>query len=473
MEAINPDRCSRSETTPTPTALPRTTPPSTRRTGGASRRRPCPVPGNHEYQTANAAGYFGYFSGIQPYYSFDLGAWHLIALNSEIPVADGLRAGELARGRPRCERGEVHPRLLAPAALDIRHRALNSNAAYSQLWVDLYAAGADVVLNGHVHNYERFAQQNAAGQAAANGIREFVVGTGGKLPFYASVAPIAANSEVRNSSSHGVLKLTLHSRVTTGSSRPWGRRSWTSDRRSVRKDGMAAIDDIGDGLGKIRTANRVDGSRASYAKDNPSEYAKVMAYLDGGARPDGVTSDMGVGLVLVEDGRRKLIVAPPPPPPPASTATATASGRHADRRLLRPERRLRPAVGIARRSRGCRRRWNLGGVDRSRRRVQDDRRRRPGVDLEHGHQERARSEDGRRAARLDGGLALLVHAPLGGQRRTGPRRVTRRRAVRVPHAVRLRPPSLDRRTPERRGATAALPPVHGTVDAGVELHESL
>ena len=137
-----------------------------------------PVPGNHEYQTAGAAGYFGYFTGVQPYYSFDVGAWHLIALNSELPVSVGsaqetwLKA-DLAANAGKCILAYWHQ----PRWSSGQH---GSNSTYHQLWVDLYAAGADIVLNGHDHNYERFAKQNASGVAKADGVREFVVGTGGR-----------------------------------------------------------------------------------------------------------------------------------------------------------------------------------------------------------------------------------------------------------------------------------------------------
>ncbi len=81
---------------------------------------------------------------------------------------------------------------------------------------------------------------------------------------------------------------------------------------------MSALDDITASLAKFRTANRIDGTRASYQKDNKTEYDKVVAYLDGGARPSGVTTDMGMALLLEEDARRKLVpVSPPPPTGPA------------------------------------------------------------------------------------------------------------------------------------------------------------
>jgi len=167
-----------------------------------------PVPGNHEYQTSGAAGYFGYFTGVQPYYSFDLGAWHVVAINSEIAVGAGsaqelwLKA-DLAANAGKCILAYWHqPRWSSSTT----H---GSNAAYHQLWLDLYAAGADIVLNGHVHNYERFAKQSPTGAADPEGIREFVVGTGGRASFYAFGTPLA-RSEVRNTGTHGVLELTLH-----------------------------------------------------------------------------------------------------------------------------------------------------------------------------------------------------------------------------------------------------------------------
>ncbi|MBA2706604.1 MAG: glycoside hydrolase family 16 protein [Gemmatimonadaceae bacterium] len=76
---------------------------------------------------------------------------------------------------------------------------------------------------------------------------------------------------------------------------------------------MSALDDLTASLAKFRTAKRVSGASASYKKDNPTEYAKVIAYLDGGARPTGVTTDMGMALLLEEDARRSLVVPPPPP----------------------------------------------------------------------------------------------------------------------------------------------------------------
>jgi len=168
-----------------------------------------PTPGNHGYHTPNAEGYFDYF-GAQapgPYYSYNVGSWHLISLNSEIghsagsPQEQWLKA-DLSSSPNRCTLAYWHrPRFSSGSD----H---GSDASYDPFWRDLYAAGADVVLNGHDHDYERFAPQNPGGVADPAGIREFVVGTGGH-GLYSFNTPVA-NSVVRNSTSYGVLKLTLH-----------------------------------------------------------------------------------------------------------------------------------------------------------------------------------------------------------------------------------------------------------------------
>ena len=182
-------------------------------TWGRHKSRTRPSPGNHDYHTADAAGYFAYFGSIagepgKGYYSYDLAAWHIIVLNSNIPVEAGspqeqwLRA-DLAAHPVACTLAYWHhPRFSS----GVVH---GSDASVQPLWQALYDYGADVVLNGHEHNYERFAPQDPDGRAdPARGIRQFVVGTGGRS-HYAFGIPIA-NSEVRNDDTYGVLKLTLH-----------------------------------------------------------------------------------------------------------------------------------------------------------------------------------------------------------------------------------------------------------------------
>lgn len=181
---------------------------------GRHKGRTRPSAGNHDYGTAGAAGYFGYFGSTagepgKGYYSYDLGAWHIIVLNSNIAVGAGtpqeqwLRA-DLAAHSVACTLAYWHhPRFSS----GIVH---GSDASLQALWQALYDYGADVILVGHEHNYERFAPQDPSGNAdPARGIRQFVVGTGGRSHYVFGI-PIA-NSEVRNSDTYGVLKLTLHS----------------------------------------------------------------------------------------------------------------------------------------------------------------------------------------------------------------------------------------------------------------------
>ena len=184
-----------------------------------------PVVGNHEYLTSGgtgcdvsnggANGYFNYFGAAagapgQGYYSFDLGSWHIIALNSNCSDVGGCLpstpqgqwlASDLAAHKNTCTLAYWHIPLFSSGG----RAAANSQS----LWQALYAAGADVILNGHDHIYERFAPQNPSGQRDdARGIREFIVGTGGSN--HTSITSVAANSEVRNETTFGVLKLTLH-----------------------------------------------------------------------------------------------------------------------------------------------------------------------------------------------------------------------------------------------------------------------
>ncbi len=182
-------------------------------TWGRHKARTRPTPGNHDYATPGAAGYFRYFGALAGdsgagYYSYELGAWHIIALNSNITMRRDsaqerwLRA-DLAAHPRRCTLAYWHhPRFSSGSThgSDVRSRVV---------WRDLYAAGADVVVNGHEHNYERFAPMTPAGVVdTARGIREFVVGTGGESHY--PLGPPLASSEARNDATFGVLRLTLY-----------------------------------------------------------------------------------------------------------------------------------------------------------------------------------------------------------------------------------------------------------------------
>lgn len=184
-------------------------------TWGRHRRRTRPVVGNHEYGTPDAAGYFAYFGAAagapgRGCYSFDLGAWHVVVLNS-VPDEEGrFHAGPAQEAWLRAD-------LLAqpdrPALACFHHPRFSSglhgsDPAMMPLWAILCAHGVELVLGAHDHHYERFAPQDPDGNAdPARGIRQFVVGTGGTT--LRPVAAPVANSVACNDSDWGVLALTL------------------------------------------------------------------------------------------------------------------------------------------------------------------------------------------------------------------------------------------------------------------------
>jgi hypothetical protein len=177
---------------------------------GRHKRRTRPAPGNHEYNTDGASGYFGYYGaaagqGSRGYYSFDLGAWHIISLNSE----RGTQAGsaqvrwlerDLARSRSDCVLAFWHrPRWSAGRYFD--------DDTYAPFWNALYDARADVVLASHDHNYQRFAQLNKGGRIdRVRGIRSFNVGTGGRRLYRLRSD---SRRQAANDRTFGVLELTL------------------------------------------------------------------------------------------------------------------------------------------------------------------------------------------------------------------------------------------------------------------------
>ena len=178
---------------------------------GRHRARTRPTPGNHEYATANAAPYYAYFGAAagnpsEGWYSYELGAWHVVVLNSEVPHTPDspqirwLRA-DLAAHPARCTLAYWH----RPRFSSGPH---GSNAAMQPFWDVLYQAGADVVLTGHDHIYERFAPQAPDGRAdPARGIRSFVVGTGGRSLY--AIASAAPNSEFRQNTAIGIVRFEL------------------------------------------------------------------------------------------------------------------------------------------------------------------------------------------------------------------------------------------------------------------------
>lgn len=186
------------------------------RSWGRFKAKTRPAPGNHDYLSAGASGYFDYFGVLagqrgQGYYSFDAGGWHFIALNSECSDVGGCGPGslqyewlrrDLAASTAPCTAAYWHhPRFSAGKYHD--------DSRYQPFWNLLYADGAEVVMAGHDHNYQRYAPMTPSGaRDDARGIRQFVVGTGGKNHYPVDTVPVP-NREIAEDSTYGVLKLVL------------------------------------------------------------------------------------------------------------------------------------------------------------------------------------------------------------------------------------------------------------------------
>ncbi len=191
------------------------------RSWGQFKAKTYPVPGNHEYESLGASGYFDYFGGRagdrdKGYYTVEMGAWQVLALNSNCSNIGGCGPGSpqhewlrqtLEAGTGHCEIAFLHH----PRWSSGKH---GNHDQLSSLYGLLYDHGVEVVLTGHDHHYERFAPQDANGNRDdARGIRQFVVGTGGKNLYH--LEQIVWNSEARNNQAYGVLQLELHADTYT------------------------------------------------------------------------------------------------------------------------------------------------------------------------------------------------------------------------------------------------------------------
>jgi hypothetical protein len=186
------------------------------RTWGRVKDRTRPAVGNHEFHSAGATYYFRYFGAAAGdpktgYYSYELGSWHVVVLNSECKEIGGCQAGspqekwlreDLAKHHTDCTVAYLHkPRFSS----GLNH---GDDLEVTPLYQALYDYNAELVIAGHDHDYERFAPQDPNGKAdPKRGLREFVVGTGGKS--HREFGPQKPNSEARNNDAYGVLKLTL------------------------------------------------------------------------------------------------------------------------------------------------------------------------------------------------------------------------------------------------------------------------
>jgi len=197
---------------------------------GAFKANTKPAPGNHDYAAStdrkSAPGYFGYFGAAagdpsQAFYSYDLGAWHIVSLNSTC----GVPGAGCTPGSPQLQWLETdlaahpgacllaywhHPRFFSVEKAAPAGTTPSSDITMSAIWDVLQAHGADVVLNAHIHHFESFPRQNSTGALDPNGMREFIVGTGGGHPDAFNPSLIDTHSEYRHDGTFGAIKLTLH-----------------------------------------------------------------------------------------------------------------------------------------------------------------------------------------------------------------------------------------------------------------------
>jgi hypothetical protein len=282
-----------------------------------------PALGNHEYLTSGASGYFDYFAslGVQTgnrgegWYSFDVGSWHLIALNS----SDGCTPVSCAGGSPQelWLRNDLAS-TQQPCILAYWHHPLSSVSAERPIWQDLYAAGADLVLVGHTHTYRSPVARSPSGSSDPNGPREVVVGTGGK-----------------SGDIYGVLKLTLHAGsfdsafVGSGASDSGAATCHGSPpvakptaRFTATTSGLTAT--FTDASTGTPTSWRWDFGDGSTATDrNPSHpYVKAGAYTVTLTATNAGGSDTATQRVTVANPASPPQT--PSEPPPATTQPATA-----------------------------------------------------------------------------------------------------------------------------------------------------
>jgi acid phosphatase type 7 len=175
-----------------------------------------PIVGNHEYGQSSASGYFKYFGRRagrprKGYYSFDLGTWHIVAINSECGQVGGCGTGSPEETWLRKDLA-AHP---STCTIAMWHKGRFSsghdgdNTFMQPMWADLFNAGVEILLSGHSHDYERFAPQDASGHLNnASGVRQFIVGTGGAF-FTGLGTSFDANSQAHQNTTYGVLQLTL------------------------------------------------------------------------------------------------------------------------------------------------------------------------------------------------------------------------------------------------------------------------
>ena len=283
-----------------------------------------PSPGNHDYHVSGAADYFAYYGANagpagRGYYSYDIGDWHVVSLNSNVdrttnsPQLIWLRA-DLAASTKQCTVAYWHH---ARFTSGTQH---GNNVSTQPFWQALYDAGAELVIAGHEHNYERFAPQTPTGQAdPATGIREFVVGTGG-ASHYPNFTPIP-NSEVRNGNTWGVLKLTLDAGTYSWQFIPVAGQTFTDA-------GSGACHGPPGGGGVSASQSTVSATPASVTAGSAISTITVTA-KDGSGNPMS-----GVTVVLSATGSGNTLTQPAGTTNASGVATGTLSSTAAGQKTV-------------------------------------------------------------------------------------------------------------------------------------------
>jgi acid phosphatase type 7 len=265
-----------------------------------------PAAGNHDYATAGAAAYYAYFGDAagdasRGYYSYDLGSWHIVVINSNCSAVGGCGGGSPQEVWLRADLA-AHP---AACTLAYWHHPLFSSGFHGEqtymrpIWRALYEAGADVVLNGHDHIYERFAPQTPDGDAdAVHGVREFVVGTGGASHY--PLNAILPNSEIQNNVTYGVLKMTLHESGYDWEFVPVANQTFTDSGSGVCHGAPPAAPPS---VGGISDAATEPSAGAADAED-----VAVVATRSDGQNRDWVWAVVAFGVVVVGGGAVVAVV---------------------------------------------------------------------------------------------------------------------------------------------------------------------
>src|SRR6266542_956780 len=296
---------------------------------GRHKARTKPSAGNHEYQTSGATGYFNYYgtAGGEPgkgYYSYDVGDWHVIVLNSNISMSAGstqeqwLKA-DLAANPRFCKLAYWHHPLYASTSGTGSGGVTESKVR--PIWDDLYASGADLVLGGHRHMYERQAPQKPDRTAdPVYGIREIVAGTGGES--HISPTNVSKNSEVRNGDTYGVLKLWLYADSYAWKFVPIAGKTF-SDSGSTACHGAP-----GSGVAVSASRSTVAAAPASLPAGNGSSTITVTVKDANGNPISGAT------VVLSGTGNGNTLTQPSNPTNSSGVATGTLSSTVAEAKTV-------------------------------------------------------------------------------------------------------------------------------------------